>query len=90
MLQRRDEWLTAGGVYDGDVVIHPVAGDTVTIVMMMQLRPMEMCFVSGVVEFDPLDSKSLNAIDDAGQGELVIDPSDAIYRIWRYVPNKRR
>ncbi|WP_405219546.1 hypothetical protein [Agrococcus sp. Ld7] len=30
MLLRSDEWSTAAQVYDGDVVTHPISGETVT------------------------------------------------------------
>lgn len=85
-----DAWTTAAEVYDGDVVVHPVSGVTVTIVMMMQLRPMVMISVPGIVEFDPLDNASINAIDVVEEDELSLEPDDAIYRRWRYAQGERR
>ncbi|WP_413318350.1 hypothetical protein AA0Z99_00255 [Agrococcus sp. 1P02AA] len=88
MLQLIEEWKTAADVYDGDVVRHPATGKTVTIATMFQLSPLLMHFVPGVVEFDPLDNKSANAILDDSVEELELEPGAPIFQLWKYAPGQ--
>ena len=84
MLLRVDERVCAADVYDGDVVTHPVSGETVTVVTMMQLTPLVMISVRGRHEINPLDNDASNDLLNAVPvDELALDPEQVVHRQWR-------
>lgn len=89
VLRRVDEWVTAAEIYDGDVVAHPLTDKAVTIAAMMQLRPLKMIYLGGVIEFDPRDNTTGDELFAEGAGELDLQPDTPVLRLFQYAPQER-